>query len=229
MNVLVACEESQTVCKAFRDLGHRAFSCDLQESSGAHPEWHIRGDCLSLINGDCDFITEDGKQHSQEGEWNLLIAHPPCTYMSKAGARWMYLKAGVLNEERLKLALEAKEFFFKFINARCKHIAVENPVPLKVVGLPQHDCAVQPYEHGEPFSKKTLIWLKNLPAIAPTNVLTKYTSYLPSNTGGAKRGQKHSRGTAKNAKEASKTFTGVAKAMATQWSRHIENELFKYI
>lgn len=224
MNVFIACEESQTVCKAFRELGHRAFSCDLQECSGGHPEWHVRGDCLSLINGDCEFLTEDGKKHSQEGEWDLLIAHPPCTYMSKAGARWMYLKAGVINEERLKLALEAKEFFFKLLNAKCKHIAVENPVPLKIVQLPTPDCVVQPYEHGEPFSKKTLLWLKNLPPIMPTQILSEYKPYLPSNTGGAKRGQKHSRGVTKNAKESSKTFVGIAKAMAEQWSKYIEKE-----
>jgi hypothetical protein len=189
MNVFIACEESQTVCKAFRELGHRAFSCDLQECSGGHPEWHIKGDCLPLINGDCEFITVDGKSHRQQGEWDLLIAHPPCTYMSKAGARWMYPTAGNISEERLSLAMEAKEFFFKFLNAKCKHIAVENPVPLKAVGLPTPDCVIQPYEHGEPFSKKTLLWLKGLPPILPTHILSEYTPYLPSNTGGQKGGK----------------------------------------
>lgn len=225
MNILVACEESQTVCKAFRERGHRAFSCDIQESSGGHPEWHIKGDCLPLINGDCEFITEDGKSHQQIGAWDLLIAHPPCTYMSKAGARWMYLTAGVLNEERYLQALEAKEFFFKFINANCEHIAVENPVPLKIVDLPKPSCIIQPYEFGEPFSKKTLLWLKNLPPLIPTCVLKEYVPYLPSNTGGAKRGQKHTKGIAKNAKESSKTFKGIAKAMAEQWEAYIENEI----
>jgi hypothetical protein len=217
MRVLVACEESQTVCKAFREKGHIAFSCDLQECSGGHPEWHINGDCLSLLDGDCEFVTQDGTKHFQDGEWDLIIAHPPCTYMSKAGARWMYPTAGTISEERLKLAMEAKEFFFKMLNAKCKRIAVENPVPLKVVGLPDPTCIVQPYEHGEPFSKKTCLWLKNLPPITPTNILSNYKPYLPSNTGGAKRGQKHSRGVAKNAKEASKTFRGVANAMCEQW------------
>jgi hypothetical protein len=217
MRVLVACEESQTVCKAFREKGHIAFSCDLQECSGGHPEWHINGDCLSLLDGDCEFITQDGTKHTQIGEWDLIIAHPPCTYMSKAGARWMYPTAGNISEERLKLAMEAKEFFFKMLNAKCKRIAVENPVPLKVVGLPEPTCSVQPYEHGEPFSKKTCLWLKNLPPITPTNIVSNYKPYLPSNTGGAKRGQKHSRGVAKNAKEASKTFKGVAQAMCEQW------------
>ena len=97
LHVLVACEESQTVCKAFRDRGHIAFSCDLQECSGGHPEWHIIQDCLPLINGDCKFNTQDGKLHEQIGDWDLLIAHPPCTYMSKAGARWMYPTAGNLD------------------------------------------------------------------------------------------------------------------------------------
>ncbi len=217
MRVLVACEESQTVCKAFREKGHIAFSCDLQECSGGHPEWHINGDCLSLLDGDCEFVTQDGTKHTQVGEWDLIIAHPPCTYMSKAGARWMYPTAGNISEERLKLAMEAKEFFFKMLNAKCKRIAVENPVPLKVVGLPEPTCSVQPYEHGEPFSKKTCLWLKNLPPITPTNIVSNYKPYLPSNTGGAKRGQKHSRGVAKNAKEASKTFKGVAQAMSEQW------------
>lgn len=217
MRVLVACEESQTVCKAFREKGHIAFSCDLQECSGGYPEWHINGDCLSLLDGDCEFVTQDGTKHTQVGEWDLIIAHPPCTYMSKAGARWMYPTAGNISEERLKLAMEAKEFFFKMLNAKCKRIAVENPVPLKVVGLPEPTCSVQPYEHGEPFSKKTCLWLKNLPPITPTNIVSNYKPYLPSNTGGAKRGQKHSRGVAKNAKEASKTFKGVAQAMCEQW------------
>ncbi len=217
MNVLIACEESQAVCKAFREQGHRAFSCDLQECSGGHPEWHVRGDATELINGDCCFITEDGTQHHQRGEWDLLIAHPPCTYMSNAGARWMYPKAGQLDPNRLAKAMEAKEFFLKFLNARCPRIAVENPQPLSVVGLPIHDDVVQPYHHGDPFSKKTLLWLKNLPPLTPTNVLTEYRPFLPSNTSGFRRGQKSSRGIAKNAKESAKTFPGIARAMAEQW------------
>ena len=224
LHVLVACEESQTVCKAFRDRGHIAFSCDLQECSGGYPEWHIIQDCLPLINGDCKFNTQDGKLHEKIGEWDLLIAHPPCTYMSKAGARWMYPTAGNLDKRRYEQAMEAKKFFHKFLDAKCKHIAVENPVPLKIVGLPQHSCCVQPYEYGEPFSKKTLLWLKDLPSLRPTNILTEYKPYLPSNTGGAKRGQKHSRGIAKNAKESSKTFRGIAEAMAEQWENYILNK-----
>ena len=135
LRVLVACEESQTVCKAFRALGHEAYSCDIQDCSGGHPEWHVMGDCTPLLDGDCTFETADGSRHGIDGEWDLLICHPPCTYMSKAGARWMYA-GGVLNQERLALAMQAKAFFFRCYNAKCKHVAVENPVPLKIVELP---------------------------------------------------------------------------------------------
>ena len=223
MRVLVACEESQTVCKAFRALGHEAYSCDIQDCSGGHPEWHVMGDCLSLLDGDCSFTTKDGSRHEIDGEWDLLICHPPCTYMSKAGARWMYA-GGMLNQERLALAMEARDFFFRCYNAKCKHIAVENPVPLKIVELPQPSCFVQPFEHGEPYSKKTCLWLRDLPAVKPTNVLQEYKPYLPSNVGGKKKGQKYSFGVARNAKEASKTFDGIAKAMAEQWSEYLTNK-----
>ena len=200
--VLVACEESQTVCKAFRALGVEAYSCDIQEPSGGHPEWHIQGDAV---------------KEAYSGKYHLMIAHPPCTYMSRAGARWMYPTAGDLDQQRFNKAMEAKDMFLKLLNAPIKHIAVENPTPLKVVGLPKHSQAVQPYEYGHPYSKKTLLWLKNLPLLKPTEILSDYKPYLPSNTGGKKRGQTYSRGVSKNAKESSKTFEGIAKAMAEQW------------
>ena len=210
--VLVACEESQTVCKAFRALGIEAYSCDIQEPSGGHPEWHIQGDAVN---------------EAYSGKYDMMIAHPPCTYMSKAGARWMYPTAGNLSQERFKLAMEAKDMFMKLLNAPIKYIAVENPVPLKVVGLPKHSQAVQPYEYGHEYSKKTLLWLKNLPLLKPTEIIENYKPYLPSNTGGKKRGQSYSRGTAKNAKESSKTFEGVAKAIAFQYSAFIKSGLYK--
>lgn len=221
LNILVACEESQAICVAFRNLGHRAFSCDIQRCSGGHPEWHILGDCRDVIDGDCSFRTCDGALHRQQGEWNLIVAHPPCTYMSKAGARWMYPTAGVIDPERLRLALEAKSFFDRCRNARCAHIAVENPRPLRVVGLPKPSQVIQPYQFGEPFSKATCFWLKNLPPLVPTEILSEYQPFLPSNITGAKRGQKWSRGVAHNAKEASKTFKGIAEAIARQWSDYL--------
>lgn len=205
LRVLVACEESQTVCKAFRELGHEAYSCDIQDCSGGHPEWHLKQDVLPLLH-----------EH-----WDLIIAHPPCTYMSKAGARWMYPTAGNLSEERYKLSQEAKDFFMEFYNCDCEHVAIENPVPLKVVRLPKPTQSIQPYEFGEPYSKKTLLWLKGLPLLKPTQILTEYTPWMPSNTGGFSRGQGGSRGIAHDPKTASKTFQGIADAMAKQWGEYL--------
>lgn len=217
MKVLVACEESQAVCKAFRKRGHEAYSCDIIECSGGHPEWHIQDDVLPLLNGNREFKTTDGQAHTINGKWDLIIAHPPCTYMSKAGARFMYLTAGNVNEERLKKALQAKDFFMQFMNADCDRICVENPTPLKIVGLPKESQVIQPYQFGHPYSKRTLLWLNGLPELKPTEILTEYKPYLPSNTGGVSRGKGGSRGVAHNPKDASKTFEGVAKAMAEQW------------
>ena len=181
------------------------------------------GNYEPLIDGNCSFKTADGIEHTIDGEWDLLICHPPCTYMSKAGARWMYPTAGNIDPERYKLAMEAKEFFMKFINANCKHIAVENPRPLKVVGLPKPTQVIQPYEYGHPYSKATLLWLKGLPKLNPTDIQEHYTPYLPSNTGAFSRGGGGSRGVAHDAKTASKTFPGVAKAMAEQWTEYLMN------
>lgn len=218
-SVLVACEESQAVTMAMRELGINAYSCDIQECSGGHPEWHCQDDVLPLINGNCTFNTMDGIEHHIDGKWDMIIAHPPCTYMSKAGARFMYPTAGNISQERLALAMEAKEFFMKFINADCDKIVVENPTPLKVVGLPKESQAVQPYEYGHPFSKRTLLWIKGLPLLTPTQIVKDYKPFLPSNTGGFARGKGGSRGVAHNAKDASKTFPGIAKAMAEQWGK----------
>lgn len=217
MKVLVACEESQTVCIAFRNKGHEAYSCDLLECSGGHPEWHIKQDVIPLVNGNCCFTTCDGNKHTINGEWDILIAHPPCTYMSKAGARWMYPTAGKVDFNRLDLAMQARVFFAEFLNAKCKKICVENPRPLKIVNLPEPTQIIQPYEYGHPYSKATCLWLKGLPKLKPTNIITKYKPYLPSNTSGFAKGKGGSRGVARNAKDASKTFKGIAEAMAKQW------------
>lgn len=204
--ILIGCEESQAVCIEFRKLGFEAYSCDLQECSGGHPEWHLQMDVFEAI----ELVKP-----------TLGIFHPPCTFMSKAGARWMYPKAGIISKDRLEKAMEAKAIFMKLLNANIEHIVVENPLPLKIVGLPLPTQIIQPYEYGHPYSKKTLLWIKNLPILMPTNIVDNYKPYLPSNTGGVSRGQKHSRGIAKNAKESSKTFQGVAKAMAEQWSKYL--------
>lgn len=201
MRVLVGCEESQEVTKAFRDLGYEAYSCDLQECSGGHPEWHLQMNVFDAI----ELIKPI-----------LAIFHPPCTFMSRAGARWMYPHKGIVCRTRYKQAMDAKEFFMNCLNANIPFIAVENPLPLRVVGLPKETQVIQPYEYGHEFSKRTHLWLKGLPKLIPTDIRTDYKPYLPSNTGGAKRGQKASP-KSMTQKESSKTFPGIASAMANQW------------
>lgn len=216
MNVLVACEESQAVCKAFRALGHRAFSCDVQECSGGRPEWHIQGDALELINGNCTFTTADTHTHTQAGTWDLLIAFPPCTYLTNSSAVRMRVN-GKVQPGRYKKAMEAKAFFLQFYNADCPRIAIENPTPLKLVNLPPYTQAIQPFYFGHEYSKRTCLWLKNLPPLKPTF----YVKHEPYVNGGCKdahgnyrrfQGRKE-----RDPKTRAKTFPGVAAAMAEQW------------
>lgn len=209
IKLLVACEESQTVTIAFRNLGIEAYSCDIQECSGGYPEWHLKTDAI---------------QEAYSGKYNFMIAHPPCTYLSKAGARWMYPTAGNIDPIRYEKAMEGRAFFMKLLQAPIKYKAIENPTPLKVCNLPRYTQVIQPYEYGEPYSKRTLLWLDNLPKLKPTKILNNFTPFLPSNTGGLSRGQKGSRGIAKNAKEASVTFKGIAEAMATQWIKYLKEQ-----
>ena len=200
MRILVACEYSGIVRDAFAAKGHDAWSCDVLPTES--PGNHIQDDVLN---------------HLDKG-WDMMIAHPPCTYLSKAGARWLYPKAGQINQDRYNLGIKGKEFFMRMIDADINKIAVENPTPLKVFELPKPTQAVQPYEYGHKYSKRTLLWLKNLPKLHATKVISEYTPYLPSNTSGAKRGQRVNKGVVFTAHEASKTFLGIAQAMADQWS-----------
>ena len=222
LKVLIACEESQRVCAAFRELGHEAYSCDIQEPSGGHPEWHIKGNVLDIIEplNNCrgepyDFIifyTMDGEVHTVGSKWDLIIAHPPCTYLSNAGARHLY-KGHTLNLERYEKGLEAKKFFLRLYYADCEHIAVENPVPSKIYELPKYTQIIQPYEHGHPFKKKTCLWLKGLPKLQPTNI-------IPTEVAQSTRtaGNWYNKGGKDRQKNRAKTFEGIAKAMAEQWS-----------
>ena len=218
MKVLIACEESQEVCKAFRARGHEAYSCDIQEPSGGHPEWHICGDVLPLLNGNCDFYTMDDKFHIIDGKWDLIIAHPPCTYLSNAGARWLYA-GGKLNAERYRKGLEGKNFFMAMLNADCPRIAVENPIPSSIYDLPQYTQIIQPYQFGEPWSKKTCLWLKELELLQPTNIVEDYKPYCSSGSYSGTHDPKYKGASRKggSAKSRSKTFSGIAKAMAEQW------------
>jgi len=218
MNVLVACEESQAVCIAFRSRGHRAFSCDIQECSGGHPEWHIQGDVLPLINGNCSFVTADSHTHTQVGPWDLLIAHPPCTFMTAAGAVRMFPEKGHIDNARLEKALEAKDFFLQFYNAACKRICIENPRPLTIVGLPAESQVIQPYEFGEPWSKATFLWLKGLPLLKATKYVFPHRPYVSTNTS-KNKGMKNNGFTRKGgaSRSRSKSFLGICNAMADQW------------
>lgn len=166
VKVLVACEESQVVCKAFREKGHEAYSCDIIDCSGGHPEWHIKQDVLPLLNGRCEFTTLDGTKHKIEGKWDLIIAHPPCTYLTNGGAVRMFRKETrdyepygtfqMVNVARLKQGMLARDFFMKFYNANSEKIVIENPVPMSIYMLPKPTQVIQPFMFGEPFSKKNL-------------------------------------------------------------------------
>ena len=191
MDVLVACEESQEVCKAFRARGHRAFSCDIEKCSGGHPEWHILGDVSQVLDGDCSFWLETGEIGVQEGRWDLIVAFPPCTYLSNAGAcrmyRWMNGERWI-NSNRYENMRQGREFFLKMLSADCDRIAVENPLPMKICELPNPTQAIQPFEFGHPYTKKTLLWLKNLPALIPTNVVDVKQPWIDSGTSNYAKG-----------------------------------------
>jgi len=199
MRVLVACEFSGAVRDAFIERGHDAVSCDLMPSEAGGP--HHEGSVLEIL--------DDG--------WDLMVAHPPCTYLSKAGARWLYPVAGQIDHARHSMGLEAREFFLAMLGAPIPKIAVENPTPLRAFRLPRPTQVIEPYQYGHPYSKRTLLWLRGLPPLVPTNTRNDYTPFLPSNTGGAARGHRSSRGAVSGGKDASRTFCGVAQAMAAQW------------
>lgn len=238
MKILVACEESQEVTKEMRRLGHEAYSCDIIDCSGGHPEWHIIGDVLPLLNPHeikidrsttrqgIEFYTNYGQtKHTICGGWDMIIAFPPCTYMTNASAVRMRVK-GQIDPERYAKAMEAKAFFMRFLTADCPRIAVENPTPLKIVGLPPYTQAIQPWQHGHPYTKRTCLWLKGLPPLEPTNIIKE--GVTPYVNGGCKdangnyrlfQGRKE-----RNPKIRSKTFPGIAAAMADQWAGVIKKE-----
>ena len=237
MKILIACEESQAVCKAFREKGHEAYSCDIIDCSGGHPEWHIKGDVLPLLqqedngnNGwhDIYFSTMDGKQHSVE-KWDMIIAFPPCTDLAVSGARHFEKKRADGRQR------ESIEFFCQFLMADCEKVAIENPIGIisgdyikqwfpdlaKKYGLPiKPSQIIQPYEYGHNAKKSTCLWLKGLPLLKPTEIvepdLVSYTcksgkkvTFSRHLVQGFENGER--------AKSRSKTFPGIAKAMAEQW------------
>jgi hypothetical protein len=227
MRVLVACEESQEVCKAFREKGHEAYSCDIQECSGGHTEWHIQSDVLPLLNGNCEFKTIDGQKHSIDGKWDLIIAHPPCTYLTVTGNRWFNVERyGDKAVQRIKDRKEAAKFFMAFANADCDHIAIENPVGYMSTYWRKPDQIIQPWMFGDAEEKKTCLWLKGLPNLIETNIVTppdrvRFNSgkSMPKWYADAWHLSKEER-----SKLRSKTFPGIAKAMANQWAGPQESE-----
>lgn len=227
MKILVACEESQAVTIELRKLGHEAYSCDIIECSGGHPEWHIKEDVLPLLNGSRKFKTMDGTKHDMFGKWDMIIAFPPCTYLSNAGACRLYPHKGQLDMERYKMGLQAKEFFLKFLNADCPRIAVENPVSSSVFQMPKHTQEIQPYQFNDdgthPYTKKTRLWLKGLPPLVSTTPECKPVGpYVPSGTGRKNREKYGAAKRGEDAKNRAKTFHGIAKAMAEQWAWRAE-------
>lgn len=215
MKVLIACEESQTVCKAFRAKGYEAYSCDIQEPSGGHPEWHILGDALKAIEGG-RVTTMDGQTHDV-GRWDLLIAHPPCTYLSKAGGNRLRID-GFIQQDRYEKGQKAAEFFLKFLEADIPRIAVENPVPLKIFGLPPYSQIIQPYMFGDEYLKMTCLWLKHLPPLFATDIVVPTSKWVSASDHRAiKRNDAWARSGRRSQKERSKTFPGIAAAMAEQW------------
>ena len=205
MRILIACEESQAVCKAMRERGHEAYSCDLQECSGGHPEWHIQADALELL----------------KIRWDMIIAHPPCTYLTSAGAIRLFNKDHSLKDpERLEKGKAAAEFFMRIWEADCPRIAIENPTPMRIFSLPPKSQIIEPYMFGDPWRKRTCLWIKGLPLLRPTQIVKPRGLWVGSTSGRRDPTVKtryvlHSN---RDPKRRSKTFPGIAQAMADQWT-----------
>lgn len=232
MKVLVACEESQRVTIEMRNIGNEAYSCDLLECSGGHPEWHIKKDVTSLLNGNCIFYTVDGLEHEISGKWDMIIAFPPCTYLTVAGNRWFnYEKYGDKAIQRMLDRNDAIKFFMTIANADCDKIAIENPVGIMSTQWRKPDQIIHPYQFGDSYEKPTCLWLKGLQKLIPTKIvdipdriqfksgktMAKWfleAGHLPKEQRALVR---------------SKTFPGIAKAMAEQWGNCNTNDAYKYL
>lgn len=208
--VLIACEESQAECKAFREMGFIAYSCDIKQCrKNGNPDWHICGDVTPYLQGKTTFITQSGKRRKVPS-WNLIIAHPPCTYLSKVSASVLY-DDGQIRWWRVRQMILARRFFYQCLNAKAQYLAVENPIPMKRADLPKPSCFIQPSWFGVKYTKKTLYWLRNLPPIMPTieHPAPKSFTYYSRD------------------KYRSRTFPEVARALANQWGNYILDEIAK--
>ena len=219
VKVLVACEESQAVCKEFRRLGHEAYSCDIIECSGGHPEWHIMQDVLPLLNGNCSFKTMDGTEHEIVGKWDMIIAHPPCTRLCNSGQRWLYWGDEEYRGKKKKDQEEAIVFFMRFVNADCDKIAIENPSGIISTIYRKPDYTYNPYDfEGETECKKTCLWLKGLDPLKPTRKVPLPKEERTQGIWKAHFGDKKlAWNDPETARLRSQTPLGVARAMAEQW------------
>ena len=230
MKILVACEESQAVTIEMRKLGHEAYSCDIIECSGGHPEWHIQDDALKIIDPECKcFRTMDGCTHTHT-RWDMLIAHPPCTYLTVTGNRWFNIeKYGEKAVQRHKEREKAAEFFMSFVNADCDRIAIENPIGYMSTAYRKPNQIIQPWQFGHPTTKATCLWLKGLPELIATNIVdidkSDVYEYVAAN--GRIKHDSRNRSKCKQAdrsRHRSKTFPGIAKAFAEQWAGECKYE-----
>lgn len=210
LNILIACEESQAECIAFRELGHNAYSCDIQPCRpSGHPEWHIKADVLPLLDGCEYFITQDKRPHRVR-HWHLIICHPPCTYLCKVSSVWMHDGGGIVLERYYRMKM-ARDFFQRCLNAKADYVAVDNPLPMAIAELPPPSCFIQPSWFGVRYTKKTLYWLRNLPPIMAEIVNPNTKQFVRSSRG----------------KYRCRTFPEVATAIARQWSDYIITQLEK--
>lgn len=239
LNILIACEESQAVCKAFRKLGHNAYSCDLLACSGEHPEWHFNHDVTEVLNK-TNLILQNGKKASVKGAWDLMIGHPPCTYLAVSGAQWYYhpddknlpvekRRPHPKYPNRAKDREDGVNFFMLLANARIKRIAIENPVGIMSNRWRKPDQKIQPYEFGDPYSKGTCLWLKNLWTLHPSKETEDHGEKIFFKSGKSQpKWYSEALSKARTPEERrtlrSKTFPGIARAMAEQWSIQIALE-----
>ena len=225
MKVLIACEESQAVCIELRRLGHEAYSCDIQEPSGGHPEWHILGDALVAMRGG-QVVTMDGVTHDV-GKWDMMIAHPPCTYLTVTGNKWFNVERfGEKAIMRHRLREEAAQFFMALINAPVERIAVENPIGFMSTYFRKPDQIVHPYMFGDPERKATCLWLKGLEPLKHTDIVEPNIVVYKNGKGTDSPWHVETMKLppAERAKARSKSFPGIAKAMAAQWGGDCRKE-----
>lgn len=239
LNIVVACEESQAVCKAFRKLGHNAYSCDLLDCSGEHPEWHFNHDVTKVLD-QSDLTLQNGEKAKIKGDWDIMIGHPPCTYLAVSGARWYYHPddAGLPVEQRRphpRFPNRAQDredgaaFFMLLANANVKRIAIENPIGIMSKRWRKPDQSIQPYMFGDPFSKNTSLWLKNLRPLHPSKETDNHGERIVFKSGKTQpKWYSDALSKAKTTEERrtlrSKTFPGIARAIAEQWTIQIAFE-----